>query len=312
MLRRSLTVLVTATLAEAVICLTPLASAPAGAASHGIVTGHRSTRQSLPSESSRPGPRTTGVPDDVILTTIYGPLVIKTPGAHYDAMDVHGFVIIDAPNVTITRSIIRGGIATGNIGLVTNTNPAATGFVLEDSTLVPEHPSVWLDGVKGRNYTVRRVDISGTVDGAKIYGNHVRIEDSWIHDIVRYAHDPNHGGGPSHSDGVQVLGGRDIAIVDNTIDVAGAMSSGVQITQNYSPVSGFQFTGNWADGGGCTVNVNNAPGGPMSGITVTDNRFGHDTHVPNCAIIASRKTTLTAGENVWDDTNSPVDIRNGG
>lgn len=239
-----------------------------------------------------------------------GDLVITTAGATYDALDIHGFVSIKAPNVTIKRSIIRGGVATsGNVGIVTDTNSAGTGFVLQDSEIVPEHPSVYIDGIKGWNYTLNRVDIHGTVDTAKVYGDNATIEHSWLHDTVYYEHDPNQGGGHTHNDGVQVLSGINTHIVDNTI--TGSYNSALQVTQGHGVVDKLWFNGNWADGGGCTVNINNTPLPSMSDIAVTDNRFGHDTRVPNCPIITTRQTQLTAAGNVFDDTGQAVQVRYG-
>lgn len=258
----------------------------------------------------RPGPGTTGVPAGTVLTPYYGNLTITTPGATYDRLDIHGFVTVKAPNVRITRSIVRGGVATGNLGLVTNTTPSATGFVISDSELVPEHPSVWLDALEGSNYTAIRVNAHGTVDTAKIYGDNVRIEASWLHDTQYYASDPNQGGGPTHNDGVQVLGGSHIRIVGNTI--TGSSNTALMVTQDYSATTDLVFSRNYADGGWCTVNLNHKPRASMGVITMAGNRFGpHDTF-GNCAVIATRATTLQATGNVWDATGLPVAVRNGG
>lgn len=152
----------------------------------------------------RPGPDNTGVPAGVTLTRHDGDLVITKPGAVYDALDVHGFVIVKAPDVTIRRSIIRGGRTSRNTGLVMVTDANARNFVLEQSELVPEFPSVHLNAIKGWNYTMRGVNAHGTVDIAEIYGDDVRIDSSWLHGNTPYANDPNQHGGPSHDDSIQV------------------------------------------------------------------------------------------------------------
>jgi hypothetical protein len=258
----------------------------------------------------KPGPTNTGVPAGTTLKQHNGDLVITTAGATYDALDIHGFVSIKAPNVTIKRSIIRGGVATsGNVGVVTDTNSSGTNFLLQDSEIVPEHPSVYIDGIKGWNYTLNRVDIHGTVDTAKVYGDNATIEHSWLHDTVYYDHDPNQGGGHTHNDGVQVLSGKNIRILSNTI--TNSYNAAMQVTQGHGAVSGLSFTGNWADGGGCTVNVNNTPMGPMSGISVHDNRFGHNTRNPNCPIVATQEAHLSASGNVYDNTGAPAPVRYG-
>lgn len=255
---------------------------------------------------SRPDAKNTGVPDGVALSARWGDLVITTPGAVYDALDIHGFVRVQAPNVTIRRSIIRGGVATTSVGLVTNTTAAATNFVIEDSTLLPASPSVYIDGLKGGNYVARRLDISGVVDGAKVHGDNVRVEGSWIHDTRQYTSDPYQGGGPSHNDGVQVLGGANLAVTGNSI--SGAGNAAIQVTQDYSDVRGLKISGNWLGNGNCTVNVSQKGGGPVQGLSLTSNRFSRNS-VLNCAVIIPSTTSFTATDDLWIDTLSPVLIR---
>ncbi len=258
----------------------------------------------------KPGPGNTGVPAGTKLTPVYGNMRLTTPGATYDALDIHGFVVVAAPNVTITRSIVRGGVATANQGLITNYDPAATNFVIEDSELVPEHPSVWIDAIKGQNYTARRINAHGTNDAVKVHGDNVRVESSWLHDLVYRLEDPNLGNTPTHNDGVQVLGGKNIRIIGNTI--TGGHNAGLQVTQDYSATTDLQFNRNWVDGGGCSVNLAHKKLASMTGITVTQNRFGRNTRIADCAIISSAATVLSASGNVWDDNGQPVRIRNGG
>ena len=258
----------------------------------------------------RPGPSNTGVPWGTRLTPYYGNLTITTPGATYDALDIHGFVSIQAPNVRITRSIIRGGVATGNIGLVTNYDTSATGFLLEDSELVPEHPSVWIDGIKGGNFTIRRVDSWGTTDNVKIHGNNVTVDSSWLHGTVYQNGDPNQGGGYTHNDAVQILGGRNLRIVNSTLEQG--HNSAVQVTQDVALTTDTVISRNWLDGGGCTVNLSNKGQSWMSGITVNDNRFGRHQQFGGCAMIVTRSTSLNHWNNVWDDNSVGIHLTDGG
>lgn len=59
------------------------------------------------------------------------------------------------------------------------------------------------------------------------------------------------------------------------------------------------------------MNVNNTPLASMGGITVNDNRFGHDTRVADCPIVVTQVTQLAAASNVFDDTGFAVRIRYG-
>lgn len=256
--------------------------------------------------TARPGPTNTGVPAGTVLRPHYGNLTITTPGAVYDALDIHGFVTIKAPNVTIKRSRIRGGVATGNIGLVTNYTPTATGFLLEDSELAPAYPSVWLDGAKGANFTLRRVNSHGTVDNVKVHGPNVVVEQSWLHDSRYFASDPNQGGKPTHNDGVQVLGGHNIRISGNSI--TGARNAAIMVTQDFSATTDLHLTGNFLDGGACTVNLAHKKLTSMSGLILRDNSFGRGSTY-NCPILKSSGTTVTAGNNTYVDNGAAVAIR---
>jgi hypothetical protein len=258
----------------------------------------------------RPGPGNSGVPAGTNLTQHNGNLVITTPGAVYDALDIHGFVIVKAPDVTIRRSIIRGGHTDRNTGLVMVTDANARNFVLEDSELVPEFASVHLNAIKGWNYTMRRVNAHGTVDIAEIYGDNVRIESSWLHDNTPYANDPNQHGGPSHDDGIQVESGHHITIIGNTI--TGARNASLMVTQDIGEVGDLVFSGNWVDGGACAVNANAKPLPSMSGLTISGNRFGRNTRIPDCSVLSSTTTAIVAEGNVWDDNGLAVRIRRNG
>ena len=240
----------------------------------------------------------------------YGDITITQAGTHLDALDIHGFVTIKAPNVTISRSIVRGGKATHNIGLVTNYTPTATNFLLTDSELVPEFPSVWLDGMKGSNFTVRRVDAHGTVDNVKVHGDNATVESSWLHDSSYFASDPNQGGGPTHNDGVQILGGDDIRVVGN--DISGASNAAIQVTQDYRAVTNTSVNGNWLDGGACSVNLHNKGNGAASApmtLELRNNRFGRVHRYVDCAVISQTLVTVEHVGNVWDDSGLPARLR---
>jgi hypothetical protein len=177
--------------------------------------------------------------------------------------------------------------------------------VVEDTELVPEFPSRLIDAITGADFTVRRVNAHGTVDTAKVFGNNVRVESSWLHDTVVFQNDPSQDGGPTHNDGVQVLGGRNIRIVGNTI--TGARNAGIQVTQGTGPTTDLEITRNWLDGGGCTVNLSHVDkAASMSGITVTGNRFGRHSTFAGCAIVATGATSVAATGNVWEDDGTSV------
>jgi hypothetical protein len=254
----------------------------------------------------QPGAANTGVPAGTSLRTHVGDLVVTVPGTVIDGLDIHGFVKIQAENVTVRRSIVRGRPVTTQSSLVHST---AKGFVIEDSELVAAHPSPYVDGLKGHGFTARRLNIHGVVDTALIYGSNSRIESSWLHDNLHYEQDPMWGGKPSHDDSIQVQGGSNIRLVGNNI--SGAKNAGLQITQDRSATSDLQFSRNWADGGACTVNVAEKGRGPIQGLVLQGNIFGRNTRHYDCAIIAPTTTPLVAAKNVWADTRGTAQVRKG-
>jgi hypothetical protein len=223
----------------------------------------------------------------------------------YSGLDIHGFVYVQAPNVTLEDSIVRGGTPTTSIGLVNDTLASATNFVLRDSELVPSNPNVYIDGIHGANYTAIRVNIHGTVDGAKMFGDNSTIEESWIHDLQYFSSDPYQGGGPTHNDDVQVLGGHNLRIVNNTL--SGGDNSAIQVTQTTGSVTNFTVSGNLLGGGACTVNLQDAPLSSMSGISVDNNVFTHTSQY-NCPITAYAGVTFSHNGDTWSDGNGAVDV----
>jgi hypothetical protein len=236
---------------------------------------------------------------------VNGDLTITTAGATYSGLDIHGFVYVQAPNVTIEKSIIRGGTPTTSVGLVNDVVAAGTNFTLRDSELVPSTPNVYIDGIHGANYTAIRVNIHGTADGAKMFGDNSTVEESWIHDLTAFASDPYQGGGASHDDDVQVLGGHDLTIINNTL--SGGNNSAVQVTQTTGSVTNLTINGNLVGGGACSVNLQDAPLTSMSGITVDSNVFTRTSQY-NCPITAYAGVSFSHLGDTWSDGVGAVGV----
>jgi hypothetical protein len=275
-------------------------------AAGGVTVAHHDARAATKS-AARPSAANTGVPSGTKLTRHDGDITITKAGTILANLDVHGFVVVEASNVTIERSIIRGGVSHGDTALVKVVS--GTNVLVEDSELVPADPSVQIDGIRGANYTVLRDNIHGTTDASKVTGSNVTITDSYIHDLPFWAHDPDQGGKPAHNDGVEIFVGKNLHITNNAFYIASYGNSAMQVNQNLGTVTDLHFTGNYAEGGNCTVNLVNMPRPSMSGIQVDNNRFGRNTSIANCAIFAKYAVTLTDVNDVWDDTGLPVTLR---
>lgn len=253
----------------------------------------------------------TGVPAGMGLTVHNGDLTITTPGTVIDGRDIRGYVAIKAPNVTIKRSIIRGGAAaTVNRALLAMTQSGAGNFLIEDVTIAPTNPSPYINGINvNQAGTIRRADISGTVDGIMIYGSGVRVEASYLHHFTHYVNDPNWNGGPSHDDAIQVQAGNGVAIVGNSL--SGAYNAAVMVTQDAGTTSNLSINGNFLDYGGCSVNFG-SNGAYKNGMQVNGNRFGRAQRNANCAIIHnSARSDLVPAGNVWDNNSAPVSVTRG-
>ena len=125
------------------------------------------------------------------------------------------------------------------------------------------------------------------------------VENSWFHGTTQYAVDPNHSGGPSHNDAIQVTGGTNIKIINNTI--AGGTNSALMITQDAGTVSSLSMSGNIINGGSCSIRIDDKPPVGMSGVSLTSNLFARDQTITGCAALMTTRITYTASGNVWTD-----------
>jgi len=249
----------------------------------------------------RPDATNTGVPPGVALAVVSQDVTITQDGTVIDAQDIRGFVVVKASHVKITRSIVRGGMATANGDGIRVAS--GTDILIEDTEVALAYPSAYLDGVAGSNFTVRRANIHGGVDGMKL-GSNSTVECCYIHDLASFASDPNQGGGATHNDAIQILSGSTIRISNNQLLASTDQNAAIQVTQDFGAVTDLIIDGNWADGGGCTFNFSHK-GGASLALTATNNRFGRNSFY-DCPILKSTQTTLTQSGNVWDDNGTPV------
>lgn len=274
--------------------------------------------------------------------------VTISKGGTFENMLIKGRLLIKASGVTIRYSRIEANPSQWDLsreptsaadcrslGAQKNTQavnyfPGYTGLTIEDSDIVPARTSVWLGaGINGSNYTLRRVDISRTVDGAGIYSTgaaNVLIENSYIHDLYYGLYDYDQNCGPTHSDGVQVHYGSTATIRSNTI--IGKSNGGVktnaaiQVNQNAGyRTSNLTIDGNWMDYGNCTVNVWDNDLGVIQGLKLTNNKYGKgQANVISgepCAMMVEtttkESTSNTYTGNTWENGTTPTPtIRNGG
>lgn len=221
-----------------------------------------------------------------------------------DGMDVHGFINVKAANVTIRNSIVRGGHERGvSTGLIADYG--FSGLLIEDTEVTPEFPSVYFDGIKGSEFTARRVHVWGTVDSIKVHGDNVLIESSLLEKTAHYEHDPYQSNGPTHDDNIQVMRGKNISIIGNTIrdaqnfPVLGAASLG--------DTPNLLIANNWLDGGHCTLKLQSL-GSYQLHATVTGNKFGPHRAVSYCPMQVEPQVFSIERDNVWESDGTPVPV----
>jgi len=257
----------------------------------------------------KPGPSNTGVPAKTKLTVVSGDQTYSS-GVITD-LDIHGLVTLTG-SVTLKDSIVRGPNSSSGCSDTGVINTSGSGVTIEDVEVAPTAANACMDGIWASNAKLIAVNIHGTVDGVKAWNN-TTVQDSYIHDLVEYASDPNQGGGPTHNDAVQTYGaGTDILLNHNTMVMSENDNSDYQLTQDEGvPATNIQIVNNWLYGGGCSLNLSTKGGGPVTaaaGILVENNRFGQgSTGFADCPVLLSNSFTLAGfSGNVWDASGAPM------
>ena len=254
--------------------------------------------------SGEPGPATTGVPDGTVLRQYNGDMTITQDGTVIDGMDIHGFVDVRASNVTIRNSIIRGSDPGQENRSLISAYGDHVNLVVQDATLAGAVRSNNLDGLKGKNFTAVRLDISGVVDTVQILGDNSTVRDSWLHDNLHLP-DTRRSGGYTHDDSIQIEGGRNILVQHNSLN--DAENAAVMITQNVAGTSDVDINANWISGGGCSINVDEKGRGPIQGLVISNNVFG-TSQVQGCAVLVPTSTPVTLVGNVWAESGRLVAV----
>ncbi len=203
----------------------------------------------------------TGVPAGTTLTPYYGTLIINTPGAVISGLDIHGSVVINAPNVTLENNKI-----TSTSFYVVDVK--AGGAIVRNNTI---------DGVGTGNDGSIGINGAGTFIGNNIYnvengfgigGSNTVIRDNYVHDLKA--------SGSPHYDGIQIDGNAyNVTISHNTIIVDHNQTSAVMIDNWAGPISNVTVDNNLLVGGGYTIYVDGQfGGGSITDVRITNNHMG--------------------------------------
>lgn len=257
----------------------------------------------------KPVAANTGVVPGTVLTQYNGDMVVTTAGAVIQNLDIRGNVNVKANNVTIRNCIIRGlAVAPtgGSYALVMQYSNNYKNLLVEDCTLVAQSPNQWTSGIQGCNMTIRRCDISNTVDGIDSMGmGYVTVDSCYIHDGSYFTPSSTHTDLQTHDDGIQITNGSNLLFTNNNITNF-AMST-FMIAQAQGPIVNCRIANNWLDGGSATVNLSGTNYGTLKPV-ITGNRFGR-SRTNTYLILAAGAVDLTSVTgNVYDDNGTPVKI----
>lgn len=269
----------------------------------------------IPSACGYPDSTSTGVPPGTILTVRTGDLHLTTPGL-YTGLDVTGCVYIEASNITIRNSRIRG-----NCWFSIRTAPITggyTGLVVEDTEIVLASTLNGAYGICCSNYTLTRVWIhtahnSDSTDanaGADcVYFNtNIVVQHSFcevgalpcLGDVSCTS---------AHSDGMTSDGGNNVLLDHNTIRNPNRQTSAILLSTNSGPVINTTIRNGLYAGGGYTVYCGTDTGGVDIGTVFSGNRIARDWngaapgYWPNGGFWGPTVHCAgLGGGNVWDDT----------
>ena len=251
-----------------------------------------------PASCGYPDATTTGVPAGVVLKPTAS-IVVTTPGAILNGLDVNGSVQVEANNVTIADSRITCG--PGCVGhYAIEVRPGVLGLVISNS----EVSGTTVDAVIGGSgpFALRRSNIHGGIDGVHVASGTV-LQDSYIHDL-----NPTM---TSHSDTIQqVAASADgVTIVHNTLL---PFSATTHVYNNAAFICGLQcvsttnmvFKDNLMNGGSHTLQCSLV--GVVNNV-FTGNRFGSEYRFAPVAIgCRTAPGNRFDASNVMDGTNRPA------
>jgi len=289
------------------------------------------SRTAMTYGTDRPSDLTAGVPaGSTFSSTVTANTFFDTAGATITGVNYKGRVVVRAANVTFRNCLFEGTATalTGDDGLVNATAAAVSSLVVEDCTFRPQTPSMYVTGILGHDYTVRRCVFENCVDacgvynttvtnyqtisvpsGVKIHGNVVRMPSLWTVPSSRHSDLVSHNDGTQGQagDGAEVIGNviygtasRQVGTLD--IDPHGSRRtlSGV-LLGDLGPTNGWKIEGNWIESTRFGVEMDGA--NKTTTGRVVGNRLR--AHVVPINLGAEQTGIEVSGNTVWG-TGSPV------
>jgi len=274
-----------------------------------------------PSACGYPDETNTGVPAGALLTVVNGDRHFTASGV-YTNLDITGCAFIEASNVTIRNSKIRGDCWQS---IKTTVSPnGVKNLLVEDTEIVLSATKNGAYGICCTNFTFNRVWIHGSPLGNAgadcVYTNtNVVVKNSFCE--VGPAGPGSCYGNPScttaHSDGMTSDGGNNVQLIHNTIRNPNRQTSAILISTNSGSITNFVVRDGLYAGGGYTVYCGTDSGGVDAGTVFMNNRIARDWNgsAPGYyvnggffgwTIHCRASEGVTLGGNVWDDTGATL------
>lgn len=271
---------------------------------------------STPAPGGFPNPSTTGVPAGWVPAQIRSTdMTINTPGASVqDVLFTNGAKLnIDAPNVTVRRVRLQGGMI----------NTSSAGVVIEDSTIDRTSPETnGGEGVIGYcGYTARRVAILERSEGPRegcLASTPTVIENSFI--SIKPSDACLNGTNTDwHGDGIQGYMGRNLIVTNVTIDFqagnppgdCGGTSPFFYDSNNgqNNPNGHAVINGLLLKGGGYTFRLGTP--GSVQGLRIVNNSWGFGPILidgPGCSVITPWEAKVVTVDANWQVTRVVRDL----
>jgi len=257
-----------------------------------------------PSPGTPPSPADVGLPTGwVPAQTRSSDLVVTQPGAVVqDIRFQNADLIIDAPNVTVRRIDMQGGLINNWAGA-----NCQNGLLIEDSTFEPPPGQQYWNNTTGvtgfGGYTAQRVKLwrlgEGFRDGGRSGGcGPVNIEDSF----VKISIPPGCPGDP-HSDGIQGYDGPPLTVANVTVDFTEAACGTAPF---FVPASQGNTT---ADVNGLLVMGGGLPfrdgvPGSIRGLKTVDHSWYYAPIDVNCSLFSAWDAQLVTIDSAYRITGS--------
>ena len=264
------------------------------AAASGSASGSEPTAEAEPTAASEPGREfpgeTTTGPDPGIELEPSESIEVSEDGAVVENLHITGGIVVTANDVTIRNVLID---ARQRYGI--QIDPETSGTVIEEVRIVGGLAEGACNiGIVYGHFEARRVDISGCSDGIRA-GSNTLLEDSWIHDMRDLPDD--------HSDGVQAIGGVNIVLRGNNIQMDRGMTSAMILHGHLGgDLRDVVVEGNLLSGGGYSLNIKERTSS-VADVVVRDNVWVRDSYNfgPQQGDAMADPVITTWEGNVFDD-----------